>query len=158
MPHHPLIEPTIERIYQNGGVPMMHIDATLEGVVLPDFVKEQWSEHLLIALDPNDPLELTYTESGVSAYLAFRGFVQTCFFPWRSIWGVSVRGTQGIMLVPSHLPASVLAAVHGMPPPEPEPAPCGDATPDATPEPVEDPGTPTTIQKRGLRVIRGGKT
>ena len=105
MPHR--VQEAIEALHDKGACPRIQVNLTVEGVVCPDFVREQWKERLIIDLDPTYPLDLAFTEEGVEADLSFDGFVTRCVFPFDSIYVVLDRKTQKGVVIEENLPASM---------------------------------------------------
>lgn len=103
---HP-VRKMIESLHAKGACPRIQVDLTVERVVCPDFVRDQWKEKLVIDLDPTYPLDLAFTEDGVEADLSFDGFVTRCVFPFDSIYVVSDRATQKGIVIEQNMPSSV---------------------------------------------------
>ena len=80
-----LVSELISALHGNGKCPRLVINARLDGVVLPDWVREKWGESLPIDLDPSYPLELRMDDDGLSCQLSFGG-AYPCFFPWAAIY------------------------------------------------------------------------
>ena len=78
---HP-VQSVVESLYASGRCPRLHVNASLEGVVCPDFIREQWQERLIIDLDASYPLDLSFDEHGLGADLSFGGYVTRGSFPW----------------------------------------------------------------------------
>lgn len=106
---HP-VQKAIQALHAEGACPRLQVDLTVERVVCPDFVREQWKEQLIIDLDPTYPLDLAFTEDGVEADLSFGGFVTRCVFPFDSIYVVANRETQKGIVIEQNVPASKRAA------------------------------------------------
>lgn len=102
---HP-VRKMIESLHAKGACPRIQVDLTVERVVCPDFVRDQWKEKLVIDLDPTYPLDLAFTEDGVEADLSFDGFVTRCVFPFDSIYVVSDRATQKGIVIEQNVPKS----------------------------------------------------
>jgi stringent starvation protein B len=103
---HP-VQSVVESLYAAGRCPRLHVNAMADGVVCPDFIREQWQERLIIDLDSSYPLDLSFDDEGIGADLSFGGYVTRCAFPWKSIYVVADRATgRGIVLDP-HMPESV---------------------------------------------------
>lgn len=81
---------------------------TYEGVVCPDFIREQWKEALVVDLDPSYPLDIIFTEEGLDVDLSFNGYVTRCSFPWESIYVVADRETGKGLMLEQNMPESVL--------------------------------------------------
>ena len=120
---HP-VQSVVESLYAAGRCPRLHVNATCEGVVCPDFIREQWQERLIIDLDASYPLDLTFAADGIGADLSFGGYVTRCTFPWRAIYVVADRATGRGIVLDQNMPESVRRSR----PPNPAPLPSGDLT------------------------------
>jgi stringent starvation protein B len=105
-PVHP-VQSVVESLYAAGRCPRLHVNATCEGVVCPDFIREQWQERLIIDLDASYPLDLTFAEDGIGADLSFGGYVTRCTFPWKAIYVVADRATGRGIVLDQNMPESV---------------------------------------------------
>jgi stringent starvation protein B len=103
---HP-VQSVVESLYANGRCPRLHVNALGEGVVCPDFIREQWQERLIIDLDSSYPLDLEFEELGISANLSFGGYVTRCTFPWAAIYVVADRATGRGIVLDQNMPDSV---------------------------------------------------
>lgn len=103
---HP-VQSVIESLYAAGRCPRIHVNALAEGVVCPDFIREQWGERLIIDLDPSYPLDLTFTETHLEADLSFGGYVSRCVFPYDGIYVVADRNTGRGIVLDQNMPESV---------------------------------------------------
>ncbi len=103
---HP-VQSVVESLYAAGRCPRLHVNATYEGVVCPDFIREQWQERLIIDLDASYPLDLTFAEDGIGADLSFGGYVTRCTFPWQAIYVVADRATGRGIVLDQNMPESV---------------------------------------------------
>lgn len=103
---HP-VQSVIESLYAAGRCPRLHVNASHDDVVCPDFIREQWKERLIIDLDANYPLDLTFGEHGLGADLSFGGFITRCEFPWESIYIVADRSTGRGIVLDRNMPESV---------------------------------------------------
>jgi len=103
---HP-VQSVIESLYSAGRCPRLHVNASHEGVVCPDFIREQWKERLIIDLDASYPLDLTFGENGLSADLSFGGYVTRCEFPWEAVYIVADRATGRGIVLDRNMPESV---------------------------------------------------
>ena len=101
------VQNVVEALYAAGRCPRLHVNATCEGVVCPDFIREQWLERLIIDLDSSYPLDLTFSEQGIGADLSFGGYVTRCSFPWRAIYVVADRATGRGFILDENMPESV---------------------------------------------------
>ncbi len=105
---HP-VQSVIESLYSAGRCPRLHVNASHEDVVCPDFIREQWQERLIIDLDASYPLDLTFGENGLSADLSFGGYVTRCEFPWEAVYIVADRATGRGIVLDRNMPESVRA-------------------------------------------------
>ncbi len=103
---HP-VQSVIESLYAAGRCPRIHVNALAEGVVCPDFIREQWGERLIIDLDPSYPLDLTFAESHLEADLSFGGYVSRCIFPYDHIYVVADRNTGRGIVLDQNMPESI---------------------------------------------------
>ena len=103
---HP-VQSVVESLYAAGRCPRLHVNATCEGVVCPDFIREQWQERLIIDLDASYPLDLNFAEDGIGADLSFGGYVTRCTFPWKAIYVVADRATGRGIVLDQNMPESV---------------------------------------------------
>lgn len=84
-----------------------------EGVVCPDFIRDQWRERLIIDLDPSYPLDLAFLEEALSADLSFGGYVTRCTFPYGSVYVVADRSTGRGIVLDQNMPDSVKRSRYG---------------------------------------------
>jgi stringent starvation protein B len=124
---HP-VQSVIESLYAAGRCPRLHVDATQPAVVVPDFIRQQWRERLIIDLDASYPLDLVFGEKGLAADLSFGGHVTRCSFPWESIYIVMDRATGRGIVLDRHVPESVKRQAAGQPQVAPAPAPARPAS------------------------------
>jgi stringent starvation protein B len=103
---HP-VQSVIESLYAAGRCPRIHVNAIYDDVVCPDFIREQWKEQLVIDLDANYPLDLSFDDCGISADLSFGGYVTRCSFPWGAIFVVVDRNTGRGIVLDRNMPESV---------------------------------------------------
>ncbi len=103
---HP-VQSVVESLYAAGRCPRLHVNAAYEGVVCPDFIREQWQERLIIDLDSSYPLELSFAEEGLGASLSFGGYVTRCTFPWEAVYVVADRATGRGIVLDQNMPESV---------------------------------------------------
>lgn len=171
---HP-VQSVIESLQAASRCPRLHVNAMFDGVVCPDFIRDQWRERLIIDLDPSYPLDLTFLEEALSADLSFGGYVTRCTFPYGAIYVVADRSTGRGIVLDQNMPESVkrtrygkagehkpnLRTVEGAAGMEPVPA--ASATSDEQAPPSEDaeqapPPDDSQAQKRraAFKVIDGG--
>jgi stringent starvation protein B len=103
---HP-VQSVVESLYAAGRCPRLHVNATCEGVVCPEFIREQWQERLIIDLDATYPLDLSFSDEGIGADLSFGGYVTRCNFPWKAIYVVADRATGRGIVLDQNMPESV---------------------------------------------------
>lgn len=103
---HP-VQSVVESLYAAGRCPRLHVNATCEGVVCPDHIRDQWRERLIIDLDATYPLDLTFAEEGIGADLSFGGHVTRCTFPWKAIYVVADRASGKGIVIDQNMPESV---------------------------------------------------
>jgi stringent starvation protein B len=103
---HP-VQSVIESLYAAGRCPRLHVNAMFEGVVCPDFIREQWRERLIIDLDPSYPLELQFQAEALAADLSFGGYVTRCSFPYGAVYVVADRSTGRGIVLDQNMPESV---------------------------------------------------
>jgi stringent starvation protein B len=108
---HP-VQSVVEALYAAGRCPRLHVNARLEGVVCPDFIRDQWQERLIIDLDSSYPLDLSFSDDGISADLSFGGYVTRCTFPWTAIYVVADRATGRGIVLDQNMPESVRRSRH----------------------------------------------
>jgi stringent starvation protein B len=163
----------IESLYAAGRCPRLHVNAMLDGVVCPDFIRDQWRERLIIDLDPSYPLDLTFTEETLSADLSFGGYVTRCKFPYGAVYVVADRSTGRGIVLDQNMPESVKRSRYGRPPAPAAPSkpslrsvategapPATEAVPAAATEDAPAPAEANSdqVQKRraAFKVIDGG--
>lgn len=112
---HP-VQSVIESLYAAGRCPRLHVNAVADGVVCPDFIREQWRERLIIDLDPSYPLDLNFTDATLSADLSFGGYVTRCTFPYGAVYVVADRSTGRGIVLDQNMPESVKRSRYGRPP------------------------------------------
>jgi stringent starvation protein B len=168
---HP-VQSVIESLQAAGRCPRLHVNAMFDGVVCPDFIRDQWRERLIIDLDPSYPLDLTFLEEALSADLSFGGYVTRCTFPYGAVYVVADRTTGRGIVLDQNMPDSVKRSRFGSKAEEDAQKPVlrtvgGDteapkprAEPAAAPatEPAAEPTDESQVQKRraAFKVIDGG--
>jgi len=162
---HP-VQSVIESLQAAGRCPRLHVNAMFDGVVCPDFIRDQWRERLIIDLDPSYPLDLTFLEEGLSADLSFGGYVTRCSFPYGAVYVVADRSTGRGIVLDQNMPDSVKRSRYGKGDENQKPAlrtVGGDTESDApaataTDEPEADPTDESQVKKRraAFKVIDGG--
>ena len=101
-----IIQQFIEALHADEQCPRLLVNALVDGVVVPDHIREKWGNALPIDLEPNYPLELQMTDEGLACCLSFGGPFE-CFFPWKSIYVVQDRATQMGVVVEDNVPKSM---------------------------------------------------
>ncbi|HWB81905.1 MAG TPA: ClpXP protease specificity-enhancing factor SspB [Nannocystaceae bacterium] len=166
---HP-VQSVIESLYAAGRCPRLHVNAMLDGVTCPDFIRDQWRERLIIDLDPSYPLDLTFTEDALSADLSFGGYVTRCKFPYGAVYVVADRSTGRGIVLDQNMPESVKRSRYGRPPPSTTPTKpslrsvATEGVPPSTEAAVPEEAAPAPetnadqVQKRraAFKVIDGG--
>ena len=109
---HP-VQSVIESLYAAGRCPRLHVNAMFDGVVCPDFIREQWRERLIIDLDPSYPLDLTFDGEWLAADLSFGGYVTRCTFPYGAVYVVADRSTGRGIVLDQNMPDSVKRSRYG---------------------------------------------
>ncbi len=138
-----------------------------DGVVCPDFIRDQWRERLIIDLDPSYPLDLTFLEEGLSADLSFGGYVTRCSFPYGAVYVVADRSTGRGIVLDQNMPDSVKRSRYGKGDDENQKPALRTVGSDAeteapaataTDEPEADPTDESQVKKRraAFKVIDGG--
>ena len=103
----------------------VHLDPRREGVVLPEFLREQ--PRLVLQYGYNMPVpmhDLTIDEKGISATLSFRRSPHATFIPWSAVFAMTDGEKHG-MVWPSDVPADLELEAQSTPeapPPAPAPA------------------------------------
>ncbi|MBL9007925.1 MAG: hypothetical protein JNJ46_26945 [Myxococcales bacterium] len=103
----------------------VHLDPRREGVVLPEFLREQ--PRLVLQYGYNMPVpmhDLTIDEKGISATLSFRRSPHATFIPWSAVFAMTDGEKHG-MVWPSDVPADLELEAQSKPeapPPAPAPA------------------------------------
>ena len=103
---HHSVHRIIEALYAAKRCPRLHINAMYQGVECPDFVRKKWRERLVVDLDANYPLNLSFGREGIATDLSFGGHVSRCVFPWDAIYVVSDRATGRGMTFEENIPTS----------------------------------------------------
>lgn len=101
-----IIRQFIEALHADEQCPRLLVNALVDGVIVPDHIREKWGNALPIDLEPSYPLELQMTDEGLACCLSFGGPFE-CFFPWKSIYVVQDRATQMGVVVEDNVPQSV---------------------------------------------------
>ncbi|MEM7154693.1 MAG: ClpXP protease specificity-enhancing factor SspB [Myxococcota bacterium] len=109
---HP-VQSVIESLQAASRCPRLHVNAMFDGVVCPDFIRDQWRERLIIDLDPSYPLDLTFLDEVLSADLSFGGYVTRCTFPYGAIYVVADRSTGRGIVLDQNMPESVKRSRYG---------------------------------------------
>ena len=160
----PVAQQFIEALHSESRCPRMTINAQRAGVVVPDFVREEWGERLPIDLDPDYPLELKMDDDGLTCTLSFGGPFE-CYFPWPAIYAIQDRETSLGMVFEAFLPED-WSVVQGqedgapsadtLPTPMLAPVASEDSVGEAD-EPAGDQHNPAAL-RAAFKVIDGGKS
>lgn len=130
------------------------VNSLLEGVDVPQFIREKWGTRLILDLLPEYPLEEAYDVEAFYASLMTRGFCWRAKLKWEAIWAIIPLDGKGFPIafneaIPQDVrESSVLPDIRNS----------GEAASDATalpPPKFDEP--PTTPSRPSLRVIKGGK-
>lgn len=116
------IERSILDLTRRGSCARIVVDATREGVEVPDFVREQWGNRLVIDLNPAWPIDLAFDEQALYADLGFQGVLMRCRIPFRAVWAVADRAKGAGFVFHAHVPeehrAEIARSETDAPPPE----------------------------------------
>lgn len=158
------------------GMTMIHLDARVEGVDVPDVFKND--THLRLNLSWRFGRTMTVHDDKVVAELTFGGHPHLCVIPFSAIFGMVSHATNRTLMWPEDIPPEVLAELEKpTPPPRPTPRKGGprlvavkneplddetsasDAPPIDTPAasdvpPQDDPPTPTPPKRGHLRLVK----
>lgn len=108
----------------------VHIDPRREGIVLPDFLRDQPRVVLQYGYNMPVPLhDLTIDEKGIAATLSFRRTMHATFIPWSAVFAMTDGEKHG-MVWPDDVPADLEAG------PAPQPPPPAASAPASTPSPA----------------------
>lgn len=102
---HP-IKTLLDTIWNQGHTPMVIVDSRHEDVVVPEHIRKQYCEKLLLTLKAADPLNIVFDEVGIHADLAFQGLVQRCTLPWTRIYVVLDTDTDRGIQIGAHTPSA----------------------------------------------------
>ncbi len=163
------IERAILDLTNKGKTARLYVDATREGVEVPEHVRTQWGEGLLIDLNPAWPIQLGFDEQALYADLGFQGELMRCRFPFRAVWAVMDFAAGSGFVFKEHVPPTLAAQLQSVATLVPAPvAPDAERAPERE-EPAAPPGTraprPNTpaaasSPRRGaphLKLVKGGK-
>lgn len=118
----------LDHLWNKGHTPRLIIDATHKDVLIPEWLRAQHKNHLVLDLDAKYPLNITFDVVSLAADFAFSGTTTRCTIPWDRVMVVVDRDTgEGFKAVPV--------------------VPANDTEPSTTPEPP----------KKKFSVIKGGK-
>lgn len=133
---HPL-KGLLDRIWNEGHTPRLIINATHKDVLIPEWLRAQHKERLILDLQADYPMNIEFDLEKLSADLAFSGSVVRCTVPWKRIIAVFDRDTgHGVRITdPEMMDEGAKKLVGALKEPEPE---------------AEQP-------KRKFGVIQGGK-
>jgi stringent starvation protein B len=106
------------------GLTLVHLDARVPGVVVPERFRED--AHLRLNLSWRFGLpDFTINDFGVRATLSFGGLNFSCAIPWGAVFGMTSHATGRTLLFPEDVPDELLDAA----PPASAPQPREDAPP-----------------------------
>lgn len=89
---HPL-KSLLDQIWNEGHTPRLIINATHKDVIVPEWLRAQHKDHLVLDLNANDPMNFEFELDHISADFAFSGTVVRCTIPWKRILAVFDRDT-----------------------------------------------------------------
>jgi hypothetical protein len=99
----------------------VHLDPRRDGVLLPDFLREQPRVVLQYGYNMPVPIrDLNVDERGISATLSFRRVSHATFIPWSAVFAMT-DGEQRGMVWQEDLPQDLEIAEAPPPPPAPTP-------------------------------------
>lgn len=159
------IERSILDLTGKGKTARLYVDSTREGVEVPEHVREQWGEGLLIDLNPAWPIQLGFDDQALYADLGFQGVLMRCRFPFRAVWAVMDFAAGSGFVFKENVPeklAGQLTATEPLPDegaPEPASAVTTLESPSSEPAPHKAAARPTA--RRGaphLKLVKGGKS
>lgn len=87
---HPL-KMLLDQIWNEGHTPRVIIDATHMDVIIPDWLRAQHKDHLVLDLKAADPMNFEFLFESFSADFAFSGTVVRCTIPWKRIVAIIDR-------------------------------------------------------------------
>ena len=93
MTGHPL-QVLLSIIWDEGHTPQISVDDWSPEVIIPNCLRGQNVHPILIDLDAGKPLNLEFSETGLSVDLEFQGQTSRCFFPYRYIVTVLDAGAE----------------------------------------------------------------
>ena len=100
----------VETLLTKGNV-FLHLDPRKEGVVVPDWLKDQLQLVLQIGHDlPIRIPDLEVGDDGVSATLSFNRSPFTCWVPWDSLFAMVGDNGRGMVWI-SDMPAEIAAEI-----------------------------------------------
>ncbi len=163
------IERSILDLTNKGKTARLYVDATREGVEVPEHVRTQWGEGLLIDLNPAWPIQLDFDDQALYADLGFQGELMRCRFPFRAVWAVMDFAAGSGFVFKENVPPTLAAQIQSGATLAPAPV-----APEAerTPEREAPPATPATRAPRSkkpaaaasprrnaphLKLVKGGK-
>lgn len=99
---------TVLKALLKAGSVFLHIDPRVKGVAVPGYLVSQPSVVLQIGYKLARPIpDLTLSEKGVTATLAFSNTPFQCRMPWNSVFAMVAENGR-VMLWPSDMPAELL--------------------------------------------------
>jgi stringent starvation protein B len=82
------VERLVRDLMGRGSSAHLLVDATREGVDVPDSVRDQWKQKLVLDLNPSWPMNIVYDEQGMELDLSFGGLLSRCRIPFHAVWAV----------------------------------------------------------------------
>jgi len=167
------IQRSIQDLLRRGRNAHVLVDATRDGVEVPDHVREQWKQRLMLDLNPDWPMGLDFDEQAFYADLGFQGVLMRCRIPFRAVWAVMDTKDGNGFVFHSNLPPELAGEFEKHAETESDGATVAAAVPEAGVEPVAATARPTEAPKarapkapaskarRGaprLRLVKGGKS
>ena len=97
----------------NVGKVMIHLDARVPGVEVPDHLQSDPQLRLDFSYSFNLPL-FHVEDDAIKATLSFGGNPFTCVIPWRAVYGMNSHVTDAVKFWPESVPAEVMQKAAAM--------------------------------------------
>ncbi|MBK7976874.1 MAG: hypothetical protein IPK07_27655 [Deltaproteobacteria bacterium] len=162
------IERSILDLTHKGKSARLVVDSTLDGVEIPDHVREEWGARLFIDLNPAWPLNLDFDEQAIYADLGFQGVLMRCRLPFRAVWAVMDLAKGAGFVFKEHVPpafakelAPALEKAPGAEPaaaPAPAPLPAPATRTEPAPPSAPKPKSGARRDASHLKLVKGGKS
>jgi stringent starvation protein B len=158
------IQRSIEDLHKRGANAHLLVDATRDGVEVPDHVREQWGQRLVLDLNPSWPLHLDYDDQALYADLGFQGVLSRCRIPFRAVWAVMDTASGNGFVFHANVPAEVARelAARGPDAAAAPPSENRDVAPSPVPRPARGAAAakPPKAKRKApsLRLVKGGKS